>query len=577
MLRELEVRDFALIDHLRLPFTRGLNILTGETGAGKSIIIDALNAVLGGKAGPACIANGAERACIEAEFDISPEIAAWLKQNDLFDDEFDGLLASREITKSGSKARINGTPVNIAILQELKQKLITIHTQHEARTLQSAQAQLDMLDALGDAAHKKLLSQVRALHAQRKELSAKLSAINISEEERSRRLEFARFQLTEIVDAGLQAADEDEVVSARIKRLANVVHLEAAVAQVQQMLVDGDGDTTAGAIELLQKATVELARAADMDGALLPFCESLNACLDILEQEQRGLRKYKDKLDSDPETLSALEARAAQLATIKRKYGPSIADALTRRDALEQEIDQLNNSQSKADQLAAEHDKVESELLKSAAALSEKRKKLAQRLADTIQSELVDLGMANCKFVIAVEAPQQADEVSSQCTASGLDRVEFLIAPNPGQPLAPVAKIASGGELSRVMLAVKTIFAHADSVSTVVFDEIETGLSGKTLKAVRTRLAKLAFSHQILCITHQPLIASVADNHIHVNKQQTAKNTTITACVLAENDRLKAVADMAGGQENLTEALNFAEALFADSTRLRAEIASGGG
>src|SRR5579884_3720478 len=201
MLRELEIKDFALIKHLRLPFTRGLNILTGETGAGKSIIIDALNVVLGGKAGASCIKNGAERAIVEATFDVSDAVRSWLKTNELHDDEFDGLLVSREISKSGAKARIDGTLVNVALLQELKQHLITVHAQHEARTLQSSQAQLEMLDNLGDDTHQKLLGQVYALHARRKDLLAQIAAITLSEEERTRRLEFARFQLSELSEA----------------------------------------------------------------------------------------------------------------------------------------------------------------------------------------------------------------------------------------------------------------------------------------------------------------------------------------------------------------------------------------
>jgi DNA repair protein RecN (Recombination protein N) len=569
MLRELEIKDFALIKHLRVPFTSGLNVLTGETGAGKSIIIDALNAVLGGKVGASAIAHGMERAHVEATFEANEELLSWLKDNELADEEFDGLLVSREITKSGTKARINGTLVNVALLQDLRQKLVTIHAQHEARTLQSAQAQLEMLDALADESYKKQLGQVRTLYTKRKELAARIAEINISEEERTRRLEFARFQLGELVDAALTTTDEDETVAAQIKRLANVVQLETALTQVQQLLVDGDGDASPGAIELLQRAVVELTRAGDLDAALAPIGESLNSCIDMIEQEQRSLRKYKDKLDTDPETLSGLEARLAQLATIKRKYGPGLADAISKRESLEQELDNLENSQSKADELNSEHDKVQSELLKTAKGLSDKRTKLAQRLAQTIQSELADLGMPHCKFVISVDAT--ADDVSD-CGPSGIDHVEFLIAPNPGQPLAPVSKIASGGELSRVMLAVKTIFAHADSVSTVVFDEIETGLSGKTLKAMRDRLAKLAFSHQILCITHQPLIASVADNHIQVNKQQSAKETSIDASVLDKKERLKAVAAMAAGQDNQAEALKFVETLFAESSQLRASL-----
>ncbi|HEY9790999.1 MAG TPA: DNA repair protein RecN [Candidatus Obscuribacterales bacterium] len=572
MLKELEIRDFALIRKLRLPFTCGLNVLTGETGAGKSIIIDALNAVLGGKVGPSIIRPGCERATIEATFEAGPEVNAWLKQSELYDESFDGLVVSREISKSGSKARINGTLVNVSTIQELRQKLVTIHAQHEARTLQSSQAQLEMLDALGDDSHKKLLAQVKTSYARRKELQEQIEEISLSEEERTRRLEFARFQLSEISEATLGECDEDEKTAAQIKVLSNVVQLEAALAATQQLLSDGDGDSAPSAIDLLQRALVEMTAASSMDVALTPACEAINSCLDALEQENRTLRKYREKLDMDPETLSALEARLAQLATIKRKYGPTLADAVARQQSLSEDIDRLENSQLAFDDLQNELDKAETQLQTAAESLSGKRKKLAENLAERIKNQLTDLGMMHCKFVISLDRVGNEGE-PAECGPSGLDRAEFLIAPNPGQPLAPVAKIASGGELSRVMLAVKTIFAHADSVSTVIFDEIETGLSGRTLQAMRDKLAQLAVSHQILCITHQPLIACVADNHIEVSKHQTSDDTTISADILCEKDRLKAVAGMASGQDSQAEALKFAAALFSESAKLRADLA----
>ena len=566
MLQELEIRDFALIEKLRVPFSVGLNVLTGETGAGKSIIIDALNAVLGGKVGASIIRPGGERASAEATFSLTPEITAWLKQNELFDEGFDGLVISREITKSGSKARVNGTLVSQSALQELRQRLVTIHAQHEARTLQSSQAQLDMLDALADDQHKKALMQVRTLYARKKELTAQIAEINISEEERNRRLDFARFQLSELQEADLNEADEDEKIAAQVRMLANVVELEAAVATVQNLLVDGDGETVPSAIDLLQQAVVALTTAANLDATLEPISEALNSCIETLEHEQRSLRKYRDRLDTDPETLAAMESRLAQIATIKRKYGPTIAEAIARQRSLEDEIGRLETSQLASDQLHEEHDKVVVQLTKAAKELSAKRKELAEKLAAKIQSELSDLGMTHCRFQISLG--DNVDEVGP----NGLDRAEFLIAPNPGQPLLPVGKIASGGELSRVMLAVKSIFAHADNVSTVIFDEIETGLSGKVLQTMRDKLAMLARSHQILCITHQPLIASVADNHIQVSKQQTATQTTVSATVLSNSERLKSIAGMASGQDDQAEALKFAEALFADSAKLRSSM-----
>lgn len=603
MLKELEIRDFALIQHLSVSFTEGFNILTGETGAGKSIIIDALNAVLGGKVGPGIIRPNCEKASAEAGFLINAELSAWLKQNQLFDEtNADELIVSREISKSGSRARINGTLVNVSLLQELRQKLITIHTQHEARTLQSSQAQLEMLDVLGDDDHKHLLANVRTLYTRRKEIGQQIADINISEEERNRRLDFARFQLNELLDAALEEPDEDERIANQVRTLANVVDLESALTKVQELLCDGDEDGVPGAIDLIQRAVGELTRAAQLDSSLESISEAVNACVETLEQEQRALRKYRDRLDTDPETLAGLESRLAQLATIKRKYGPTLADAMDRRDRLTEEIDKLTNSQLAADELRDEHERLASQLMEQALELSQKRRALAERLATSIQNELADLGMPHCKFVISLDRGNPEKSLSERsgerstersarsagmdlrnfdegpsgsvadCGPDGIDKAEFLIAPNPGQPLLPVAKIASGGELSRVMLAVKSIFAHADRVATVIFDEIEAGLSGRVLQVMRDKLAKLARSHQILCITHQPIIASVADNHIEVSKQQTATETKVTAAVLDQKQRLSAVAGMASGQEDKAEALKFAQSLFADSSKLRSAL-----
>jgi DNA repair protein RecN (Recombination protein N) len=591
MLLELEIRDFALIDHIRVSFTRGFNVLTGETGAGKSILIDALNAVLGGKVGVSVIRPGAERALIEGCFEPSAEITAWLKHNQLEESDGESLMLSREINKSGSRMRINGTLVNMATVQDLRQKLLTIHAQHEARTLMSPQAQLDLLDGLGDESHRKLISRARSVYAKRKEIASQLNELALSEGERQRRLDFAQFQLSELVEADLGDVDEDTNISAHIKKLSNVVELETSLSLCQQLLSDGDGEGVPGLVDLLQRAIVELSAAAELDDSLSSICESLNGCLDTIEQDQRSLRRYRDALDTDPETLSNLEARMTVLAAVKRKYGPTLADALARQTDLESEIDRLQNSGQQSETLREEHAKLIDESLKIAGDLSAKRKTLATKLAKNIQTELSDLGMERCKFEISftklesaekvetadkTDIDQSTDDNAVTTTAgpvanvgpTGFDRVEFLISPNPGQPLLPLSKIASGGELSRVMLVIKSIFAEADNVSTVIFDEIDTGLSGRVLQSMRDKLAKLARSHQILCITHQPIIASVADNYIEVRKQQTAQATSISVAALEEQQRVQSLASMASGQTT-EEALKFAQALYSDSQKIR--------
>lgn len=577
MLKELEIKDFALVEHLRLPFTRGFNVLTGEAGAGKSIIMDALNMVLGGRGGASLIRQSADKALVEAVFAVTPLIAAWLREHELIDEESDEFTITREIGKSSSRCRINGVSVNSGLLQELRQKLVTVHAQHEFRTLFSPQAQLELIDALGDEQHKKVLSTVRTLYARRKELSAQLEELRMLESDRERRLDFARFQIKELEEANLTNDDEDQLIDQQRKVLANVSDLEELLSSAQDCLRGHDSEGTRGATDLLHRAVAELERASTLDPALLELSQSLQDCLEQMEDSSREIRRYCDSLDTDPEALSELEDRAALLATIKRKYGPTLRAAIERREELQAEIDKLENAGASVEELKAEVNKIEHDLMKQAADLSSKRKKLSAKLASQIRGELVELGMPNCRFEIALgrnDAEDSEDPASAQFSSSGIDRSEFLIAPNPGQDLLPISRIASGGELSRIMLAVKTIFASVDHVNTVIFDEIDTGLSGKVLQSMRDKLARLALSHQILCITHQPILASIADNHVFVSKHQTSSSTHVRAAILDENDRLKAVAEMASGQGDHETSINFARALVAEARKVKVSIGS---
>src|SRR3984885_11831125 len=562
MLESIVIRDFAVIERLAVEWTAGLNVLTGETGAGKSILIDALNAVLGGKAGPSAIRVGAEKASIEAGFRCTPSVAAWLKRNQLVDDNPEQTVVSREITKSGSRIRINGTMVNHSLGQELAELLLTIHAQHEARTMLSSQYQLDMLDGLGDLNHKKLIDKVRNLQVNRKELFATAKELTGSEEERLRRLDFARFQWQELEEANLNDENEDEDLDLQQKVLANVQQLAELVNSAYSALNGADVEGETCTVDLLQQSLSDIEKAARFDTRLDDTRNLLQSSLASIEEAAVNLRRYAASLDTDPETLTNIESRLAVLFGIRRKYGPTVKDAIRHRENLTAEIDKLGNSQARIEAIEAEIESVQLKLKAAADELSQRRVKLAKNLSQSVQTELADLGMERCKFSIEMI---RLDEIGP----SGQERIEFVIAPNPGQPLLPLSKIASGGELSRVMLAIKSIFASADQVSTVIFDEIDTGLSGRVLQAMRDKLARLAKSHQILCITHQPIIASVADNHIEVQKSQTANTTTVSARSLNPDQRLQALAAMASGQENEEIALNFARSLIQQANNLK--------
>lgn len=564
MLKSLSIANLAIIENLCVEWTPGLNVLTGETGAGKSILFDALSIVLGAKAGAANIRHGAPKATIEACFGTTPAVLAWLKQKALLEsDDNEGieLIVSREISPSGSRSRINGTLVSQNDLTELRQFLLTFHAQHEIRTLMNSSSQLELIDGLGSTRHMRFKDRLRTQHAQYKELKRLLEELSVSEDERERKLDFSRYQLDELNKAKLEDANEDEELRAQLKVLSNVQKMESTLDRVLGQLTGGDFGENGNARDILQSILSDLDVLVDLDPELSGSIEFVNTSLANVEEASDTLRKYKNSLDADPETLAFIEERLDTLATIKRKYGPGLGDAIAKRDELDEEINKLENANEELERLAAELKAAESSLLETAEVLSEERIALAEQLEKSIVKELSDVGMERCVFKIAFSRLETV-------TADGLDKVEFMIAPNPGQPPQPLSKIASGGELSRIMLAIKTIFARIDKVATVVFDEIDSGLSGKVLQSMRDKLHALARSHQILCITHQPIIASVADNFILVCKEQSNDKTVISSRSLEAEEQLTTLATMASGRDGEV-ALNFARSLVSEANQLK--------
>lgn len=567
MLHSLAIKNFALIEQIQVDWTRGLNVLTGETGAGKSILIDALNILLGGKASASLIRAGSDKVHIEGIFKPSNTTVAWLREQELLDQDSNELLISREISKSASRFRINGILVSQAMVQELRQFLVNIHAQHEAATLMSSSAQLAMLDALGNKNHAAVLETLGSNYVLKKELDAKLKSFQLSDEERCKALDFARFQLGELNEANLSDCEEDETLLSQKRILANVALLAGCAVNAQKSLTgqaaSGEDDNSfLPAIDSLQLALSEIERGAKLDNHLDSIAALLKTSLVNLEEAIAGLRRYVGSLDTDPETLALVEARIAELATIKRKYGPTLTDAIARQKVLAEEIARLENNQEQIDELSLALNAVQDKLSALAEDLSSTRKALAKKLGERVQLELSELGMERCRFEIRVDS-------LADIGPTGADRIEFAISPNPGQPLMPLVKIASGGELSRIMLVIKSIFAEADQVSTVIFDEIDTGLSGRVLQSMRDKLASLAKSHQVLCITHQPIIAAIADNHLQIEKTQSEQSTRVFTKVLLADERLKTLAAMASGQENEEVAINFAKSLVSQADLIK--------
>ena len=546
MLVELHVTNFALIDHLDLSFGAGLNILTGETGAGKSIIIDALGLALGERAGHDLVRTGAGKATVEAVFDLTHAPAemrqklsdAGLSGEDDGEEE-DTLFVTRDLAKSGGKSscRINGRLMPVAVLKEIAEGLVDVHGQHEHQSLLAADRHIDILDNWGGKDALALRQQVAELAGEANALKRDREKLRTDARERARMLDLYRFQQEELVQADLRPDEEDELAADRT-RLGSSEKLSAAAAEAYAAL-SGGGRGTGGALDALNAALASVEHAAGLDENLAPLIETLQNAVVYAEDASRGLRVYQESVESNPERLEEIETRLDLIRTLKRKYGETVAEIIAYAADLNAKLDALENSEAREEALTQSIAAAESKLAAAAAKLSAVRRKAAVKFAAGITRELTDLGMAATKFEVSLE-PQAV-------SAKGADRVEFLLSPNPGEPLRPLAKIASGGEMSRIMLAMKSVLAKSGTIPTMIFDEIDVGVGGRTAQTIGDKLEALAKDAQVLCITHLPQIASRAATHFFIEKQVQDGRTTVSVAPLDSEGRIDEIARMLGG------------------------------
>lgn len=566
MLVEIAIEQFALIDQVRLQFTEGMNVLTGETGAGKSIILDAVQAVLGGRTSADVVRSGEERAVIEAVFDLAdaPETREVLERMGVPVAEDGLLVVRREIARKGRGAiRLNGRTVTAGMLREAAQGLVDLHGQHEHQSLLQTEKHLDLLDQYGGSllhdAEKPLelldryagldLAEMRARLAEVVQqihgIQAELNELLGDERDRARREDLLRFQVEELRAAQLRPGEEEEL-EAEHRLLANAERLKRGAGHSYALLYDGMAGQ-ASAVDLLGQVRAELEDLLRMDPSLGEAVEMVNLALVHAQEASHLLADYRERVDLDPERLARVEARLDQLATLKRKYGDTVEEMLGYLAQVEQELSRLEHSQELIEELKARQAELGREAESLAAALSQARQAAAARLGEQVARELGDLGMPAARFVVAVEGPPEP--TYHHVTARGWDRVEFLFSPNPGEPVKPLAKIVSGGEMSRIMLALKAILARVDNVPSLVFDEVDTGISGRAAQAVGEKLARIAGDRQVLCVTHLPQVAAMADRHFHIEKA-TAEGRTTTHCrVLGDDGRAEEIARMIGGAE----------------------------
>jgi DNA repair protein RecN (Recombination protein N) len=582
VLAELRIWDFAIIDELQLAFAPGFSVLTGETGAGKSIIIDTVELVLGGRADATSVRAGADRAIVEAAFHVEPEqravIDPVLEREGLEGDDPTLLLLGREVRLGGRNVcRVNGRAVTLALLREVAEGLVDIHGQSEHLSLLRVREHVNLLDRYAELWP--LRSQVADLVGQVREVRRELTDLKRSEQELAHRADLLQFQIGEIQAAVLQPGEEEELLEERL-RLTNAEQLAELSGEALRALESGEGETSA-ALDLLGvalRALEELARVYPAQEPQLRAAESANY---QVEELVRSLRDYQEQVEYNPRRLQEVEDRLALIRRLERKYGPTISDVLAYVEKAARELDGITHSEERIAELQEEEERLLAALSALAVELSQKRREAAERLSAGIEEELQDLRMEGAQFGVDFDwrddpegVPITQSQISSlkprisesasqrigepaegrfAFDSTGIDHVEFLVSPNPGEPLKPMAKIASGGETSRLMLALKTVLSRADETPTLIFDEIDQGIGGRVGATVGEKLWNLAMGtgpgglrHQVLCVTHLPQLAGFGDVHFHIEKHVKGERTVTQVKRLRGKARVEELAQMLG-------------------------------
>ncbi|MCC6260582.1 MAG: DNA repair protein RecN [Anaerolineales bacterium] len=552
MLTELHIQNFAIIDKLDLRFDAGLIILTGETGAGKSIILDAVVMLIGGKADPTFVRADSDAAFVEAVFQLNgPEkeaVHAVLKREELLDDP-NYVVLMREVRKEGrSVARVNGRTVNVGLLKELGALLIDIHGQAEHLSLLDPRAHLGLLDRYAEVA--KPLTEYRQTYQALLNLRHELNALRKTQADANRRSETLAYQAEEIEDAQLKLGEEEELRKER-DRLANAEALAQNAQEALAVLEEGSPETPA-ATDLLGQAAQALAALAKIDAGQTELADQAEEALDLISDVIHGLRGYLEEIEFNPKRLDDVEERLDLIRSLARKYGGSIAAALAYGADARKQLETITGAADRIAELEIQEAQLLEKLGKQGSALTAKRKSAAKELGKGIEIELDDLKMASAQFGVDFQSKPDvngaplADGTRIAFDQNGFDRVEFLVAPNPGEGLKPLAKIASGGETSRLMLGLKNVLARADEVPALIFDEIDQGIGGRVGMVVGQKLWNLSRTHQVFCVTHLPQLAVFGDQHYQVQKLVNKGRTLTRVEQLDGEPRLLELSQMLG-------------------------------
>lgn len=576
MLQELQIQNFALIDELQIQLHSGLNILTGETGAGKSIIIDALDMLLGGRASSDFIRSGQKKAQILGSFVITgnPKMPILLDELGIENDGHQ-LLLSREITDSGNnRLRINGQMVTRNMVSDIGRYLLDIHGQNEHQTLMNKKEHLRLLDEFGGEAIQKQKVEISKLYSQLNKIRRELISLRQNEQEKYQRIDLLKFQIEEIDQAQLSIEEEEELQNRR-KILMNAERLFKNASLVNTLFI-GDGYEAIGVMDLLGKLLKNLEDMEHIDQNLKSVKEMVESAYYQLQEASYEMGGYTDRIEFDQEELMKIEDRLSIISQLKRKYGQTIQEILTYRETIGTELSSLTHSEERIEDLEKEQVQVMQEYAEVAQQLSKIRKEVGTEFAWKVMREMADLSMPNAKFFIQVEWQEgkdgiEIDGISYQYGADGLDHVEFLISPNPGEELKPLIKIASGGETSRIMLAIKSVTFGLEQVDSVIFDEVDSGVGGEAGQRVAEKLAFIAKDRQVICITHLPQIAAMADQHYHIYKEVKDERTRSNLVCLDEKRRIEELARMVSGTVN-DAALEHASTMLLMARKKKAEL-----
>lgn len=536
MLEQLTIKNVAVIDSLEVSFKNGVTVLTGETGAGKSIIIDSINMILGSRANKELVRRGCEKAEVQAVFSMTPKAAEILEEQGI-DAEDESIIISRRVTAEGkSTARINGTVVTLNILREIADMLVNIHGQHDNQALLTPSKHIEFLDAY--ACTDDILAQYKLHYGKCRKIAKAIHSLQSDEQAKMQRADLLSYQVNEIYNAHLVPGEEEELLS-QLKLLENAERINISVEEAYVNLYEyPDGQS---AYDMVSNAVKAMEGIADLSDDLKAAYDELMSAMYAIEDAAHEIREFGENVEFNPQALYEAQERLELINKLKRKYGASIEEVIQYGKKAQTELDEITNSDERLESLKEELEHAKAELKKTADELTKKRVDAAAELEKEIENALHELNMEKAVFSVFTERQKY--------TSDGADYVEFMITTNPGESLKPLVKIASGGELSRVMLAIKSVLAKTDSVGTLIFDEIDTGVSGSAAQKIADKLKTIGDTKQVICITHLPQLTSSADNHFLIVKDVAGELASTTLTELDFEGRMREIARIVGGGE----------------------------